>query len=103
MRRSLALLLGIGLSFFAVDGSAKELGFNVHQSSTTGLDATKDAGLKWVRIDFNWLDAEPTTQGQYDWSRFDTLIDAAIAKNLQVLACIGYSPAWASQGDTKGG
>jgi hypothetical protein len=84
-------------------GPTKDLGFNVHQSPTVGLAATRDAGLRWVRIDLNWLDAEPVAQGQYDWSRFDVQIDAAKAAGLSVLAVVGYSPAWASQGDTKGG
>jgi hypothetical protein len=97
-----SVALAAALVFAALPAGAKGLGFNVHQSSTIGLDATKDAGLKWVRVDFNWVDAEPSQQGQYDWARFDTLIDAAVAKNLKVLAVIGYSPAWASQGDTKG-
>lgn len=80
----------------------KELGFNVHQSTTTGLDVAVAAGTKWVRVDFNWLDAEPTAQGQYDWSRFDAIVAAADAKGLTILAVIGYTPAWASQADTKG-
>jgi hypothetical protein len=78
-----------------------EVGLNVHQSATVGLDVAKAAGVKWVRIDLNWLDAEPAQQGTYDWSRFDTQIDAAAAKNLQVLAVLAYGPAWASDGDTK--
>jgi hypothetical protein len=80
--------------------ATKALGLNVHQSATVGVDAAHDAGVGWIRIDLNWLDAEPT-QGTYDWSRFDTQIDAAVAKNLNVLAVLAYGPAWASDGDTK--
>ena len=81
--------------------SPKELGYNVHQSTDVGLDAAKDAGLAWVRVDFNWLDAEPSVQGTYDWTRFDGIVAAADARGLKVLATVGYTPAWASQGDTK--
>ena len=97
------LLLWSAVLFAAAPASAatKELGFNVHQSATVGLDATKAAGLGWVRIDLNWLDAEPAQPGTYDWSRFDAQIDAATAKNLKVLAVLAYGPAWASEGDTK--
>ncbi len=106
MKTRLPLALGAAALLVAGPASAagpKDLGFNVHQSETVGLDATRDAGLGWVRIDLNWLDAEPSQQGQYDWARFDTLIDGAIAKGLKVLAVVGYTPAWASEGDAKGG
>jgi hypothetical protein len=91
------------LSAFASAASAspKELGYNVHQSTDVGMDATKAAGLGWVRVDFNWLDAEPTVQGTYDWTRFDAIVAAADARGLKVLAVLGYTPVWASQGDTK--
>ncbi len=81
--------------------SPKALGYNVHQSTDVGMDATKAAGLGWVRVDFNWLDAEPNAQGTYDWSRFDAIVAAADARGLQVLAVLAYTPAWASQGDGK--
>ena len=103
MRPLRAFLFGLAaLALSAPAAATQQLGLNVHQSSTTGLDATKDASLKWVRIDFNWLDAEPQ-QGQYNWTIFDTQINAAAAKGLSVLAVVGYTPAWASAGDTKGG
>ncbi len=94
--------LGILLASAPAEAATKELGFNVHQSATVGLDVTKAAGLGWVRLDLNWLDAEPAQQGTYDWSRFDAQIDAASAKGLNVLAVLAYGPAWASEGDTKG-
>lgn len=97
-----ACVATLGVAPAIASAAPRELGFNVHQSSTVGIDATKAAGLGWVRIDLNWYDAEPT-QGAYDWARFDALMAAAAAKNLKVLAVLGYTPAWASAGDTKGG
>lgn len=96
-----AVVLG-GVPPASAAPTPKELGFNVHQSATTGMDVAVLAGTKWVRVDFNWLDAEPTAQGQYDWGRFDAIVAAADAKGLKILAVIGYTPAWASQGNTKG-
>ncbi|MCA9620013.1 MAG: hypothetical protein KC731_13400 [Myxococcales bacterium] len=80
---------------------AQELGLNVHQSVDLGLDVTADAGLGWVRIDLNWVDAQPDP-GPPDFTFFDTLVDAALARGLQVLAVVGYGPAWASSGDGLG-
>lgn len=84
-----------------VVAAAASLGLNVHQSTTVGLDATKASSLGWVRIDANWLDAEKS-QGQFDFTLFDAVVDAAKARNLQVLAVLAYTPQWASTGDTLG-
>lgn len=80
-----------------------ELGFNVHQSKDIGVNVTAASGTKWVRIDLNWLDVEPNEQGVFDFGVIDPLVDAANAKGLKVLAVVGYTPGWASQGDIKGG
>jgi uncharacterized protein (TIGR03382 family) len=80
----------------------KSLGLNVHQSTTVGLDATKDSLAAWVRIDVNWYDVEKS-QGQFDWTVIDAVVDGAKAQGLSVLAVLAYTPAWASAGDNKGG
>jgi hypothetical protein len=80
-----------------------ELGFNVHQSKDIGVNVTAASGTKWVRIDLNWLNVEPNEQGVFDFGVIDPLVDAANAKGLKVLAVVGYTPGWASQGDLKGG
>ena len=89
----------------AVTGTAgaapKLLGANVHQSLDVGHDATKAAGLGWVRIDLNWIQCEPG-QGTYDFALLDGVVDAAKARGLSVLAVVGYGPAWASTGDALG-
>ncbi|HQY62501.1 MAG: hypothetical protein IPF92_16875 [Myxococcales bacterium] len=106
-RRTVLASASLAALTLSVAGEARaaprDLGFNVHQSPTVGLDATRDAGVGWVRIDFNWLDAQPRSAAAYDWTRFDALIDGAIARKLRVLAVVGYTPAWASQADAKGG
>lgn len=89
------------MNFALAIAAAATLGLNVHQSSTVGLNATTGAGLTWVRIDANWLDAEKT-QGAFDFTLFDQVVDAAKARNLNVLAVLAYTPAWASTGDTLG-
>lgn len=80
---------------------AAAIGMNVHLPPSDTLDLTQDLGAEWIRIDFNWDIAEPT-EGNYDWTVFDALLDAAKARGLNVFATIGYSPAWASLGDGLG-
>ena len=93
--RRCSLLTLLALSLCARNSGAHELGFNIHQSSTVGPNATKDAGLKWVRIDMNWDLAQPA-DAVPDWTVLDQVVNAAQAKGLSVLAVIGYTPAWAS-------
>lgn len=98
---SRALTLALAIALFPLPARAAELGLNVHQSSTVGLDITRDAKLAWVRIDLNWLDAQPQN-GAPDFTLFDTIVDGARSRGLKVLAVLAYTPAWASTGDTKG-
>jgi MYXO-CTERM domain-containing protein len=79
----------------------KEVGLNVHQSADVGLDVTKDLRGVWVRMDFNWYNAEPS-QGAIDFSLYDQIVDNALGRGLKVLAVIGYTPAWASSGNGDG-
>lgn len=102
MLRSLSLpCFAAALMVSAPALAKKELGVNVHQSPTVGVDIAKDARLGWVRIDLNWFNVEDA-QGHFNWEVIDAVVDAAIARNLQVLGVIGYGPAWASAGDKKG-
>lgn len=96
------LALGVALVAANAGAAPKSLGFNAHQSTGVGLDATRDSGTTWVRIDVNWFDVEKA-QGQYDWTVIDAVVDGAKSRGLAVLAVLAYTPAWASQGDTKGG
>jgi len=80
---------------------AAAIGMNVHLPPSDTLDLAKELGGEWIRIDFNWDIGEPQ-KGKYDWTVFDQVLDAAKARKLKVFATIGYTPQWASQGNTKG-
>src|SRR5262245_16101864 len=100
-RRGLpALTLAASLLCSAPALAKKELGVNVHQSPSVGVDIARDAGLGWVRIDVNWFDVEHQ-KGDYNWGVIDAVVDAALARNLKVLGVIGYGPSWASSGNAK--
>ena len=74
-------------------------GINAHIPSTLILDKIHEAGIKHIRCDFNWDRIEPK-KGQYMWEPFDTLVDEASQRDIEVLPVIGYTPKWANYGSS---
>lgn len=76
-------------------------GVNVHAPEKDHLrflfDKVAEAGIGWVRIDFAWAAIEPAP-GIEQWEVYDDLVAEARARDLQVLAIIAYTPAWATDG-----
>jgi polysaccharide biosynthesis protein PslG len=66
------------------------------------LDVYRDAGSKWIRIDVNWEVIQAGGPSSYNWAPFDRVIQAARARDLQVLASILYTPRWARPGTSSG-
>jgi len=104
MRARLATLILVLAALFPAAGRASapaSFGVNVHAPSGADLarllDAAANAGLGVVRIDMIWAFVEPQ-RGQFDWSAYDAIADAASARGLQVLAILAYTPAWATDG-----
>lgn len=58
------------------------------------FDLMADMNVKVVRVDFDWsaIEEEP---GQFNWSYPDRLVQAARARNMEVLALLSYTPGWA--------
>lgn len=98
---SIGILLTVVLNG-PVRAAPNSLGVNIHLPTVDVLDAAKDLGVGWVRIDFNWYLAQPQANKAPDFSVFDTVVDAARARGLEVYASIGYAPAWACDPDTDG-
>ncbi len=76
---------------------ANPYGINTHIPDAARLDRTAQAGIGWIRCDFNWYLFEPA-QDQFSWSLFDSLVSQANARGLQIFATIAYTPTWANGG-----
>ncbi|HZY44450.1 MAG TPA: O-antigen ligase family protein [Anaerolineae bacterium] len=57
------------------------------------LKQIKDAGFTWIRQSFPWSQIE-ATRGQFDWSKWDRIVDTA--QGLHLIAVLDTSPSWAS-------
>ena len=77
------------------------LGSNILFGTQTDVNATLDAivasGGTIVRIDIMWYFVQPT-QNTFDWVMVDYIVNAARARNLQVLAILLSCPKWAAFG-----
>jgi hypothetical protein len=50
-----------------------------------------DLGTKWIRTDFNWNKIE-TSNGTYDFSQYDTIVETMKHSNIQILGIINHIP-----------
>jgi len=72
-------------------------GINAHLPSSSVLDLVRDAGIAWIRVDFNWNLMEPD-RGAYDWSVTDQVVSDARARGINIFATLAYTPGWANGG-----
>lgn len=60
---------------------------------TRAYNVAARAGATWLRVDFPWADIEPT-QGNWQWDKFDAIMDDAEARGIQILPILDYGSAY---------
>ncbi len=55
----------------------------------------KKAGIAWIRQDFLWEEIEPR-QGEFDFAKYDLIVDILVKNKIQILGLLNYSAPWAS-------
>jgi len=76
--------LGVNVSLERYEGEELE----------RALAMIRDGGFRWIRQRFPWSDIEPE-QGRYDWAAWDRIVAAADEHDLEIIAVLETSPAWA--------
>jgi hypothetical protein len=59
------------------------------------VDALKDSGACWTRIEISWRKIQPDSPDTYDWSFFDEKLGLLAAADVQMVAIIDKLPDWA--------
>ena len=77
-------------------GLPARLGLNVHVPSDPMVDdVTRELGISWVRLDFDWFRIEPQP-GEFHWEELDRVVSRTAARGARMLASLAYTPPWAS-------
>jgi len=58
------------------------------------LAAMQSAGFRWLRQRFPWSEIEPEP-GAYDWAVWDAIVEDVGQYEMQLIAVLDGSPAWA--------
>ena len=66
--------------------------------SSRDMQAIRDAGFGWVKVNFGWRDIEGAGRGIYDWSRTDRIVEQATDTGLDLLVRVDHQPSWAGGG-----
>jgi O-antigen ligase len=64
------------------------------------LSFVQGAGLTAIRQHFPWREIE-ATRGVYDWAKWDAIVHAAHAANLQIVAVLDTAPQWAQRANER--
>lgn len=108
LRRRVALAGLLGLLCFVLltsappSASASPYGINAHIPRAEVLDEITAAGIGWIRIDFVWALVE-LQRDDFNWNRYDQLIDDAEERGLRVFATLQGTPQWATSGSVFNG
>lgn len=90
---------------YVVQPSGRELATNIDLRLFSDADSVEvaatlaDRGFGFARQQFSWAEIEPE-QGQYDWSTYDTIVNAMGSEGVSVIAVVVDPPRWAVAGDT---
>lgn len=66
------------------------------------LQMIRGAGFGWLRQEFPWEDLEVTGRGQFDWAKYDRIVERTAAHGLRLLVRLSNPPAW-SRADPQAG
>jgi hypothetical protein len=70
-----------------------------HWKQEKTLDMARAAGIGWVKQQFSWEEIEPQRKDEFDWTKYDRIVDLADQYGMQLIARLDRPPDWARQED----
>ena len=84
-------------------GSAdSDLYFMSQEDIDRTLDTLKAMGVQNVRIVIPWAGVQLAEGGEYRWGTIDRMVDAAVKRNMGILAVLNSTPDWAGDPELSG-
>jgi len=68
-----------------------------HWKQEKTLEMARAAGIGWMKQQFSWEEIEPRQKGEFDWAKYDRIVDLAETYGLQVIARLDRPPDWTRQ------
>jgi hypothetical protein len=59
------------------------------------LAMAREVGIVWIKQQFSWEEIEPQRKGEFEWSKYDRIVDLAERYGMQIIARLDRPPAWA--------
>ena len=67
---------------------------------TTYLNSSQSMGVGILRFDINWVSIQAGGPTSYNWAPQDAVVKGALARGIQILGDIAYTPTWARPAGT---
>jgi hypothetical protein len=58
------------------------------------LEMAKAAGIGWIKQQFSWEEIEPERKGEFDWAKYDRIVDLAELYDMKLIARLDRPPDW---------
>ena len=68
-----------------------------HWKQELTLDMARAAGIVWIKQQFSWEEIEPRRKGEFDWAKYDRIVDLAEQAGMQIIARLDRPPDWTRQ------
>ena len=95
-RMGVSILMAARCAVMAMDlGVCAHVTTHEYAERERAFDMMRDAGISWVRTDFEWFRCQKDKDGPFDFSHFDTVVDDARSRGLHVLPILMSAPKWA--------
>jgi hypothetical protein len=68
-----------------------------HWKQEKTLEMANAAGIGWVKQQFSWEEIEPRRKGEFDWAKYDRIVELAEQHGMQIIARLDRPPNWTRQ------
>ena len=68
-----------------------------HWKQEETLEMASAAGIGWIKQQFSWEEIEPWRKGEFEWAKYDRIVDLAERYGMQIIARLDRPPDWTRQ------